>query len=170
MRTVRLGWVVVFFLCSRPALFAQVSPQHAREKNATETAHSFSFEPLENWKTAVLSGDKVSLQGFYMASPPARAKTPQGEIVDPAEEPAFWSSLRPAGLDHLDIKVLEAKTLQPGVVALVLRFELGIKTSEGEKSAIVSCSQVWVQRLGDWKIISTQRSDLAAKEARRLPE
>ena len=170
MKIARLSWIVVFFLCSQPAVFAQAPSQQAREKNTSETAASFTFEPLDNWKAAVLAGNKASLQGFYMASPPARAKTPQGETVDPAEEPAFWSSLRPAGLDQLDIKVLEAKTLQPGVVALVLRIEVGIKTGQGEKSAIVSAAQVWVQRPGEWKIISTQRGDLGAKEARRLPE
>jgi thiol:disulfide interchange protein len=82
----------------------------------------------------------------------------------------FWSSLKPAGLDHLDIKVLEAKTQQPGVMSLVLRIEAEIKTSAGENSDIVSAAQVWVQKLGEWKIIATQRGDLAAKEARRLPE
>ena len=50
----------------------------------------------------MLAGDKAALTAFYMTSPPARAKTPQGETLDPAEEPAFWSSLKPAGLDHLE--------------------------------------------------------------------
>lgn len=82
----------------------------------------------------------------------------------------FWSSLKPAGLDRLNVMVLEAKTLQPGVMSLVLRIEADIKTSAGENSSIISASQVWVQKLGDWKIIATQRGDLVAKQLRRLPE
>jgi hypothetical protein len=105
-----------------------------------------------------------------MTSPPARAKTPQGETLDPAEEPAFWASLKSSGLNALDVKVLEEKTPQPGVMSLVLRIETDIKTSAGENSAIISCSQVWVQKLGDWKIVMSQRGDPAAKQARRLPE
>jgi thioredoxin 1 len=170
MKTIPLIWLGVLFLGSQPAVFAQAAPQQAHAKKSSETASTFAFEPLDQWKAAVLAGNKVALSAFYMTSPPARAKTPKGETLDPSEEPTFWSSLKSAGLDHLDVKVLEAKTVQPGVLALVLRFEAGFNTSQGEKPVVVSGAQVWVQRLGDWKIVSTQRSDLAEKEARRLPE
>jgi thioredoxin 1 len=162
--------MIIMLLSMKSIAFAQASSQQAHAKKASETAPSFAFEPLDNWKAAVLAGDKASLTAFYTTSPPARAKTPKGETLDPSEEPTFWALLKPAGLDRLDVKVLEAKTLQPGVMALVLRIEAGLKTSQGEQSAIVSDAQVWVQKLGEWKIISTQRGDLAAKEARRLPE
>src|SRR5947209_7608898 len=72
--------------------------------------------PLEG---AVVSGDKAALAAFYTQSPPAGAKTPQGETHDPAEEPAFWSSLRHAGLSRFDVKVLEVKNLQPGAKLFV---------------------------------------------------
>jgi hypothetical protein len=170
MKTIRSAWIAALFLCATPVVFSQGAPRQTHPKKTSETAASFAFEPLDNWKAAVLAGDKAALMAFYLTSPPAKAKTPKGETLDPAEEPAFWSSLKPAGLDRLDVKVLEAKTLQPGAMALVLRIEAGLKTSEGEKSAIVSGTQIWVQRLGDWRIVSTQRGDPAAKEARRLPE
>src|SRR6266700_6259934 len=125
MKNIRSAWIAALFLCAKPVLFSQVAPQHAQTKKASETAASFAFEPLDQWKVAVLAGNKAALIGFYMTSPPARAKTPKGETLDPAEEPAFWSSLKPAGLDRLDVKVLEAKTLQPGAMALVLRIEAG---------------------------------------------
>ena len=142
----------------------------AAQKEAPKAPAAFSFEPLDNWKAAVLAGDKASLTGFYTTNPAARAKTPEGESMDPSEEPAFWASLKPAGLDRLDVKVLEEKMIQPGVQALVLRVEGGLKTGSEEKPVVVPISQVWVQKLGDWKIISTQRGGLAIKEARRLPE
>jgi thioredoxin 1 len=170
MKTIRFAFIAALLLCELPVAFSQTAPQQARAKMASDTTASFAFEPLDNWKAAVLSGNKAALSAFYMTSPPARAKTPKGETLDPAEEPTFWSSLKLAGLDRLDIKVLEAKTVQPGVMALVLRIEADLKTSAGENSAIVSAAQVWVQRLGEWKIVSTQRGDPAAKEARRLPE
>ncbi len=170
MKTIRLGWIIAIFLCLQPAVSAQPSPQKARAKKTSETAPSFAFEPLDQWKAAVLAGDKAALMGFYMASPPASAKTPQGETLDPGEEPGFWSSLKPMGLDRLDVKVLEAKKLQPGVMSIVLRAEAGIKTNAGENSFIVSGAQIWVQKLGDWKIVSTRRGDLVAKQLRSLPE
>jgi len=170
MKAIRLNWIAVLFICLQSALFAQAAPQQAHAKKASETAASFSFEPLDTWKAAVLAGDRATLMTLYTTNPAARAKTPRGETLDPAEEPTFWSMLKPAGLDRLDVKVLEAKTVQPGVMAIVLRIEADIKTSAGENSSIISAAQVWVQKLGDWKIVSTQRGDLAAKQLRRLPE
>jgi thioredoxin family protein len=150
----------------RPSFAAQA----AAPKKVAESSASFAFEPLDSWKAAVLAGDKSALTSLYTTNPAAKAKTPQGETLDPNEEPTFWSSLKPAGLDRLDVKVLEEQTIQPGVLALVLRVEGGLKTGSEEKPVVVSISQVWVQKLGDWKIISTQRGGLAIKEARRLPE
>jgi len=170
MKAIRLNWIAVLFICLQSAFFAQAAPQQVHGKKSSETAASFSFEPLDTWKAAVLAGDRATLMTLYTTNPAARAKTPRGETLDPAEEPTFWSMLKPAGLDRLDVKVLEAKTLQPGVMAIVLRIEAGIKTSAGENPSIISAAQVWVQKLGDWKIISTQRGDLVAKEMRRLPE
>ena len=170
MKTIRLVWIVSLFLWSQPAAFAQATPQQTHGTRTSKNGSSSAFEPLDRWKAAVLLGDKAALAAFYTTSPAARAKTPQGETEDPAEEPAFWSSLRQAGLDRLDVKVLEAKTLQPGVMAFVMRFEAGLRTSTGEKPGIISGTQVWVQRAGEWRIISTQRSDLMEKAATRLPE
>jgi Thioredoxin-like len=170
MKTTRFVWIAVLFLTSSLAPFAQAAPPQAHTSKVSESASSFAFEPLDQWKAAVLAGDKASLMNFYMTSPAATAKTPQGETQDPAEEPTFWSSLRSQGLDHLDPMVLEVKTPQPGVMSLVIRFEARLKTPEGEKEAVVSGAQVWVQKLGEWKIVQTRRSDLRAKPARRLPE
>jgi thioredoxin family protein len=171
MKTIRPVWIVALFLCSQLAARVQSAPAQAHAKKKESAAPtSFAFEPLDNWKAAVLAGDKAALTSYYTTSPPARTKTPKAETLDPSEEPMFWSSLKPAGLDHLDVKVLEAKTPQPGVMSLVLRIEAEIKTAAGENSSVISAAQVWVQKLGDWKIVATQRGDLAAKEARRLPE
>jgi thioredoxin 1 len=170
MKTIRPGWIVALLLCTHLVAFAQTATQQAHAKKASGAVPSFAFEPLDNWKAAVLAGDKAALTSYYTTSPPARTKTPKAETLDPSEEPMFWSSLKPAGLDRLNVMVLEAKTLQPGVMSLVLRIEADIKTSAGENSSIISASQVWVQKLGDWKIIATQRGDLVAKQLRRLPE
>lgn len=153
---------------SAVSLAAQSAGPKAKKADASSGA--FEFEPLDNWRAAVLAGDQAALTSFYSTNPAARAKTPQGDTLDPAEEPHFWSSLKPSGLDRLNIQVLEAKTVQPGVMALTLRMEAGIKSSGGDKSVIIGAAQIWAQRLGEWKIIATQRSDPTEKQARRLPE
>ena len=169
MKTIYLGWVVVLFMFW-PAILVQVGAQETGGKQTVESAASSIFQPLDRWKASVASGDRAALAAFYTTSPASRAKTPQGETQDPGEEPAFWSSLRSAGLSRFDLKILEVKNLQPGVIAFVLRFEIGLQTNAGKKSGVISGAQVWVQQNGVWRILSTQRSDLAASPPRRLPE
>jgi thioredoxin 1 len=171
MRNVRLHYYLALIFCGYVAPFLHAAQQRANvEKSAEKTASSSVFEPLDRWKAAVTAGDKSALADLYMKTPPALAKTPQGQTQDPAEEPGYWSSLRPGGLNHFDVKILEVKNLQPGVKAFVLRYELKFQTPSGEKSGVISGSQVWVQKLGDWRIVSTQRSALAENVPRRLPE
>jgi thioredoxin 1 len=148
---------------------AQAPPQ-VHSKKASESASSFSFEPLDSWKAAVLTGDRAALMKLYSTNPAARAKTPQGDTLDPGEEPNFWASLKPQGLKKFTVLVLEQKTPQPGVMTLVIRAEADFQTPDGEKSSIIGGAQMWAQKLGEWKIISTQRSDPSAKQVRTLPE
>jgi len=162
--------LISLLACLHGLLGAPAARSQGNVKRTAESAPAFSFEPLDNWKAAVLAGDRAALAGFYTTNPAARAKTPQGDSLDPSEEPNFWASLKPGGLDRLKIQVLQVQTPQPDVRALTLRMEAGINSGGEEKSVIIGASQVWVQRLGDWKIISTQRSDPSEKQVRRLPE
>jgi thioredoxin 1 len=164
MNSVRIVTVTSLLICFETLALAPAAASQQRAKQTSASAASFSFEALDTWKAAVLAGDKVTLTNFYMASPP------RGETLDPGEEPAFWSSLKQAGLDRIDVKVLEVQSPQPDVRALTLRIEAGLKSGAEEKFVIISCAQAWVQRLGEWKIISTQRGDPGEKQARRLPE
>jgi len=169
MKSIHLGWIAVPFLFW-PTVLVQAAAHQASGKPAVETSTSSTFQPLDRWKAAVVSGDRPALAAFYTMSPASRAKTPQGETQDPGEEPAFWSSLRSAGLNRFDLKVLEVKNLQPGVMAFVLRFEVGLQTNAGKTSGVISGTQVWMHQDGGWRILFTQRSDLAASALRRLPE
>jgi thioredoxin 1 len=170
MMGVRSVFLAGLFLCLQPGVMIFAAQQGARASKATANKASFAFEPLDRWKAAVVSGDKAALATLYSTSPAAQTKTPKGETQDPAEEPSFWSSLKPAGLTRFDLKVLEAKDVQPGVKAFVLRYEVKLHTPTGEKSGVISGSQVWMQKVGDWRIVSTQRSDIAENAPRRLPE
>jgi thioredoxin 1 len=161
---------VALFLLLQLAGVVAGAQQTPPRKSVLASSASSGFDPLDRWKAAVVSGDRTALAAFYTISPATQAKTPQGQTQDPAEEPAYWSSLRGAGLNRLDIKILELKDLQPGIKAFVLRFEVGLQTTSGEKSGIASVSQVWLEQKGEWRIVSTQRGDLAAKPVMRLPE
>jgi len=170
MKLTHLGWLVALFLSWGLSTPVQAGAPQAAGKQPKGGSDSSVVQPLERWRAAVLAGDKAALTSLYMTSPPARAKTPQGETQDPGEEPAFWSSLRRLGLTSFDVKILEVKRLQPDAQALVLRMEMKLRAASAEQSAIAEATQVWVKQDGAWRIIATQRSALSAFVPRRLPE
>jgi thioredoxin 1 len=169
MKLIRYG-LIITFLCAQSGAFTHAAPQQAHSKKSSDTTTSSAFEPLDSWKSAVLAGDKSALMGFYATNPAASVKTPQGESMDPTEEPSFWSSLKQAGLNQLDIKILEVQSPQPEIKVLTLRIEGELMSGGVEKPIVISCAQAWAQHRGDWVIVSTQRSDPSEKKARRLPE
>src|SRR5580700_5798052 len=162
MKPQRRNVTVIVFLILPLVAFAAAARQTLPRKDTSEKSGSSAFEPLDRWKAAVVSGDRTALAALYTISPPAQAKIPQGQTQDPAEEPGYWSSLRGAGLSHLEVKILEIKDLQPGVKGIVLRFEVDLRTPEGVKSGIISGSQIWLEQVGEWRIVQTQRGDLVA--------
>jgi thioredoxin 1 len=170
MKLVRLGIVAGLLLISQVALSFPACAQQPAKQQAANSGAASSFEPLEHWKAAVISGDHAAIASFYAVSPAARAKTPQGETTDPAEEPSFWSSLHSRATGAINVKILEMKTLQPGVMSLVLRLETKMQTDAGEKPGVISFTQVWGQLNGVWQILATQRGDLVASGPLRLPQ
>ena len=149
-RAVGLGAVLLFF-------------------SAAASAQS-AFAPLDQWARAVQTGDTAALTQLYSIAPPAQTKTSQGVTQEIGAEPHFWAALAASGLSDLHPKILEIEHLQPGVVALVLRVEFNLRTDSGVQPFLVEASQIWAQEGSDWRIVQTERSDLAPRTARRLPE
>ncbi|HEX4002218.1 MAG TPA: thioredoxin family protein [Candidatus Acidoferrales bacterium] len=137
---------------------------------ASAASAQSAFAPLDLWKAAVQNRDTTALTQLYSITPPARTKSPQGVTDEVGEEPHFWSALAASGLSDFQPKILEVEHIEPGVVALVLRIEFNLRTDSGVQPFVIGASQVWAEEGGDWRIIQTQRGDLAERPARRLPE
>jgi ketosteroid isomerase-like protein len=159
MRSHILRWVLVPALLWSAALWAQGGSSSAD-----------ALAALARWRTAVLSGQRDALAAMYTTVPEAQVKTPQGTLLDPGEEPTFWSALAAKGMTSLNPKVLEVQEPKPGIVVLVLRIEMTLRSSAGEQPSVVSAAQAWVRQGNDWRIYVTQRSDLLPNPPRRLPE
>jgi thioredoxin 1 len=136
---------------------------------ATLSAQS-AFAPLDLWKNAVETRDTTALSQLYSITPPARTKSPQGVTDEVGTDPHFWSALAASGLSDFQPKILEIEHLEPGVVALELRIEFNLHTDSGVQPFVIDASQVWAQEGNEWRIIQTQRGDLAHRTPRRLPE
>lgn len=128
------------------------------------------FAPLDLWKTAVETRDTTALTPLYSIAPPAQVKSPQGETEEVGADPHYWAALAANGMSDLHPKILELEHVQPGVVGLVLRIEFNLRTDAGVEPFVIGASQVWANENGTWRIIQTQRGDLAPRPSRRLPE
>jgi thioredoxin 1 len=151
---------------------------------SSEAKAAISFAPFEQWKAAVLAGDQSALAKIYSVSPPARAQVGQDAVVDPTEEPRFWSAFGSVGLVKFNPKILAISHPQPGFTELVLRVEAEVKPPAPPKdstmprsaappapqSMVMSVGQVWTQQSGDWRIVSTQRGNFVSNAPFRLPQ
>jgi thioredoxin 1 len=109
----------------------------------------------------VLAGDRVVLSGLYTVSPPAVTVSPAGKSSDPTVEPQFWSALKGSGLSALKVNILEIKSPRPGIQALNLHIEATLSLPSEAKQLIGSAVQYWADTEQGWRIIGTQRSNLA---------
>jgi thioredoxin 1 len=55
-------------------------------------------------------------------------------------------------------------------VAVVLRIEFALGAKGSSSPFVVEAAQVWAKQGDDWKIFMTERSDVVARAAERLPE
>jgi ketosteroid isomerase-like protein len=147
---------------------AQSPASHAPSAKTKSASASKAFEPLSQWKAAVLAGNLPTLQAFYSAT--TRTRLPQGDSTDPNEEAVFWTGMHAGGLTALDPKVLLREARQPGQIVLLMRVYLTIQEKGESHDYVMSLTQLWAQEGSDWKIAATQRSNPAPRPSIRLPE
>lgn len=128
----------------------------AQDPSSPET-----FAPLQTWKAAVLSGDAAALQALYSTNPPATLRTRKGDNPDPAAEPQFWASVKSAGLERLDTKILRVQSPQPGIQSVFFTLEATLQLNDVTTKRFATIAQYWMDENGKPVIVATQRSDLA---------
>jgi hypothetical protein len=117
---------------------------------------SESFRPIEQWKTAVISGDAVALKSLYSNSPPAQINTTSGK-VDADAGVAFWMSLK---AKTVTLKVVEAGSPRADIQAFTL--QATVRNAAGRTTKLVE-GQTWQNQAGVWRIVGEKR-DLAKLE------
>lgn len=114
------------------------------------------FPPIEQWKTAVISGDAVALKSLYSNSPPAQINTTSGK-VDADAGVAFWMSLK---AKTVTLKVVEAGSPRADLQAFTL--QATVRNAAGRITKLVE-GQTWQDQAGVWRIVGEKR-DLAKLE------
>jgi len=117
---------------------------------------SQSFDPIEKWKAAVVSGDPVALKSFYSYSPPAVINTSSGK-VDTDAGVAFWIAIKARAVT---VKAVEAVSPRPDLQAFTLLVK--VRGATGKVTDLVE-GQTWQNQGGAWRIVGEKR-DLAKLE------
>lgn len=121
-----------------------------------------SFAPLQQWRTAVASGNWKQLETFY--APDVQVITAQGKSRGAAEEINFWKQQAPAGL-ALDIAETD-RSQGTAEVKVTFEAEVKQKAALGPSASVlrtfyVTCAQLWQKQGDTWRIVWAGHSDPA---------
>jgi hypothetical protein len=114
-----------------------------------------SFAPLEQWKTAITSGNATALRALYSTNPPPQIKTVAGPSSADAEI-AFWMGLKARSMK---LDVTRSDSPQAGVQQIVFEAEVHPPVGSGGHVQYVREGQLWQQQGGSWKLVAAQRTD-----------
>lgn len=160
MREGRCG--VVAFVCLAAISVLVVAPVASFEQTAPEaSAKGIAFEPLRKWREAVLAGDAATLKEFYSTDPPATVASPSLKSSNPKDEVKFWSALKRSGVSAIEIELVRSGVVGQGLVRLVFQVEFLSQGKSGVQKQYASVSQDWMKQGAVWRIIKTERTDLA---------
>jgi thioredoxin 1 len=116
-----------------------------------------SFAPLLQWKSAVLSGDRVGLKALYSTAPPAKVTVPPAES-SPGADVDFWAGLKARSVDLDD---LQSTSPQPGVQVIQFQAEIQSGVPPKNETLYVSEAQAWQQQGNEWRLVVVQRTNAA---------
>jgi thioredoxin 1 len=123
----------------------------------TSSGTSASFAPLEQWKTALGSGNAAALKALYSTTPPATIGTPAGAINADADV-TFWTGLK---VGSLKVDVVQSDSPQPGVQQVVLQAEIRSAARTGNPTVYITEGQLWQQQGEQWRLVAAKRTDPA---------
>lgn len=126
---------------------------------ASLSAQSADFAPLEQWRSALESGDQAKLAALYSKQPPAALKTEKGDQPAADAELAFWGDLHKQGLRKLRYEIRKSEQ-QQGLQIVSLQTIFTLDTPAGPRNRYVLYQQAWQQQGGNWAIIGLAHSEV----------
>src|SRR5258708_25786315 len=116
-----------------------------------------SFAPLLQWKSAVLSGDRVGLKALYSTAPPAKVTVPPAES-SPEADVDFWAGLK---VRSVDLDISQSTSPKPGIQVVQFQAEIQSGAPPKNETLYVSEGQVWQQQGSEWRLVVVQRTSAA---------
>jgi hypothetical protein len=115
-----------------------------------------AFPALDQWKSAVLTGDPAGLTYLYSTTPAIQVETEKGSS-DASSETKFWIGLKAR---KIDLDILQKTSPQPGIQVVV--FQADVETAAPKNEVLyVTEAQAWQKQGDSWRLVLAKRSDLA---------
>jgi thioredoxin 1 len=118
-----------------------------------------SFAPLEQWESAIRSGDASALMSLYSTDPPPRITVPSGKTnttVSSDADVSFWTGLK---VRRLKVDVTQLQSPQTGLEEVVVQLEVRSAAAAKERTLYISEEQLWQQQGTQWRMVAAQRTD-----------
>ena len=131
----------------------------AGQTSSSPSKSTAPFAPLEQWKSAVISGNAAALKAMYSSNPPAKVQTVSGDSSTDADI-SFWTGLKAR---KIKLNVLESTSPQAGLQQVVFEAEVH-SGAAADHVVYVTEGQLWQQQGGGWKLVGTKRSDASKLE------
>jgi thioredoxin 1 len=113
---------------------------------------STGFPPLDQWKSAVITGNGKALKGLYSTNPPAQLEVNGGVGVSVDAEVNFWIGLKARSLT-IEIVRLKQKPAGESVI-----FKANVNTETGS-TLNVTVAQGWQKQGDQWRVAGVERTN-----------
>jgi len=121
---------------------------------AQTSAGNSAFAPLEQWETAVLSGNAAALKALYSVNPPALVVGPAGDISADADV-SFWTGLK---VRRMKLEMIRSESPGPDVRQVVFQAVVQSGAPAAEHTVYITEGQLWQQQGNEWRLTATKRS------------
>ena len=147
----------LLWVSSYTSLFAQTKSSNPPHTASKPQQAAPTFAPVEQWKTAIVSGDAAKLRALYSTNPAARVILASGETSADTEV-AFWIALKAK-----KIKLEIAQSTSPQADLQQVAFEAEVMSAADGKlrTIYVINGQLWQKQGDQWRIAATKRSDIS---------
>jgi thiol-disulfide isomerase/thioredoxin len=121
------------------------------------------FTPWQQWKAAVMEGDRAALERLYSANPSARFIVGKDQAITEADEIRFWSGLKAVGATSINPKMLSFET-KGDLTQVIIRVEL----TRPDGNLVAGGLQVWLHEGDTWRIAASQHGKFSPDPGTRL--
>jgi thioredoxin 1 len=111
------------------------------------------FAPLDQWKSAIVTGDAAALKALYSTDPAAQVRA-NGVVAGADADVNFWLSLKARSVKLEIVRVTE----RPGVENFILKAEVQTGFPNGS-TVNVTDSQGWRKQGDQWRLVGATRTD-----------